>query len=66
VVENNLEKMVRRHPHVFGDVTARTAEKVSENWEKIKLKEKGAAGRAFSVEFYSSKPACLAEGVDGF
>jgi hypothetical protein len=46
VVENNLEKMVRRHPHVFGDVTARTAEKVSENWEKIKLKEKGAAGRA--------------------
>lgn len=46
VVENNLEKMVRRHPHVFGDGTARTAEKVSENWEKIKLKEKGAAGRA--------------------
>lgn len=46
VVEKNLEKMVRRHPHVFGDAAAKTAEKVSENWEKIKLKEKGAAGRA--------------------
>ena len=45
VVTRNVEKMIRRHPHVFGDVTAKTPEKVSENWEKIKLKEKGGAGR---------------------
>ena len=44
VVESNVEKMIRRHPHVFGDVVAKTPEKVSENWEKIKLKEKGGAG----------------------
>jgi tetrapyrrole methylase family protein/MazG family protein len=45
VVEKNLEKMIRRHPHVFGDATAKTPEKVSENWELIKLKEKGGRGR---------------------
>jgi MazG family protein len=45
VIEKNLEKMVRRHPHVFGNVTASTPEKVSENWEKIKRSEKGGAGR---------------------
>lgn len=41
VVEKNVAKMVRRHPHVFGDAVVKTAEKVSENWEKIKLEEKG-------------------------
>jgi MazG family protein len=30
------EKLVRRHPHVFGDVEARTAGRVRENWERIK------------------------------
>jgi MazG family protein len=45
VVDTNVAKMVRRHPHVFGDVTAKTAEKVSENWQKIKLAEKGRDGR---------------------
>lgn len=33
-------KLIFRHPHVFGEVKADTAEKVSENWEQIKLKEK--------------------------
>ena len=32
--------MIFRHPHVFGEVKADTAEKVSENWEQIKMKEK--------------------------
>jgi MazG family protein len=44
VVEKNIEKMIRRHPHVFGDATADTPETVSENWEKIKRREKGGAG----------------------
>src|SRR5437870_13794693 len=30
------EKLVRRHPHVFGEVEARTAGRVRENWERIK------------------------------
>ena len=34
------DKLIFRHPHVFGEVKADTAEKVSENWEQIKLKEK--------------------------
>ncbi len=34
-------KLIFRHPHVFGDVTAEDARTVSENWEQIKLKEKG-------------------------
>lgn len=33
------EKMVRRHPHVFGNARVRDAEEVLENWEKIKRKE---------------------------
>ena len=41
VIDGNLAKMVRRHPHVFGDARAKTAEKVSENWDRIKKGEKG-------------------------
>ena len=40
VINNNLEKMKRRHPHVFGNIKADTAEKVLENWGKIKEKER--------------------------
>ncbi|MDR3141137.1 MAG: nucleoside triphosphate pyrophosphohydrolase [Tannerellaceae bacterium] len=35
------EKLIFRHPHVFGDVSADTSKKVEQNWEEIKLKEKG-------------------------
>jgi len=35
------DKLVHRHPHVYGDVEANDEEAVKENWEKIKLKEKG-------------------------
>lgn len=34
-------KLIFRHPHVFGDVQADTAGEVAQNWEQIKLKEKG-------------------------
>jgi len=34
-------KLIFRHPHVFGDVHAETAHQVEQNWEQIKLKEKG-------------------------
>ena len=40
VCDKLCDKLIFRHPHVFGDVKADTAEKVSENWEQIKLKEK--------------------------
>lgn len=35
------QKLIFRHPHVFGDEHADTAKKVEESWEQIKLKEKG-------------------------
>jgi XTP/dITP diphosphohydrolase len=35
-----VEKLVRRHPHVFADVKADTPQEVSENWEQIKAVEK--------------------------
>jgi MazG family protein len=34
------EKMIRRHPHVFGDTTVENAQQVRDNWEKIKAAEK--------------------------
>jgi tetrapyrrole methylase family protein/MazG family protein len=37
------DKLVHRHPHVFGDVEAETAEQVIGNWEEIKKEEKGRA-----------------------
>ncbi|MFO7785859.1 MAG: nucleoside triphosphate pyrophosphohydrolase [Thermodesulfobacteriota bacterium] len=39
VVEGITEKMIRRHPHVFGSVRADTPEEVAENWAKIKREE---------------------------
>ena len=35
------DKLVRRHPHVFGDVDAETSSDVMRNWEQIKKQEKG-------------------------
>ncbi len=35
------EKLIRRHPHIYGDTEANDEEAVKQNWEKIKLKEKG-------------------------
>jgi tetrapyrrole methylase family protein / MazG family protein len=40
VTNNICEKMIRRHPHVFGDEKFETAHEVLKNWEQIKLKER--------------------------
>jgi MazG family protein len=42
VIESVHSKMVRRHPHVFGDVTAKTSAAVLKNWEQIKAEERAA------------------------
>ncbi|MCI9607504.1 MAG: nucleoside triphosphate pyrophosphohydrolase [Muribaculaceae bacterium] len=41
VAEALNAKLIFRHPHVFGSGSASTAEQVTQNWEQIKLKEKG-------------------------
>jgi MazG family protein len=38
------EKLVRRHPHVFGETTADTAGEVRERWEAIKVEQEGRSG----------------------
>ena len=45
-----LDKMTRRHPHVFGDATAATPEEVLHQWEQIKKQEKGNEERKFIVD----------------
>jgi tetrapyrrole methylase family protein/MazG family protein/ATP diphosphatase len=44
VIAGIVEKLVSRHPHVFGDVKADTADEVLTNWEKLKAKEKQGRG----------------------
>ena len=39
VLNTVCDKLVERHPHIYGDVVADTEEEVKENWEKIKLKK---------------------------
>ena len=48
VLEKVCDKMVFRHPHVFGNVKADDAETVSQNWEMMKTKEKGGNKRVLS------------------
>lgn len=43
VAQGIAEKLIRRHPHVFGEVQVDSIEEVHENWEQIKAKEKGDA-----------------------
>ncbi len=40
IIRSVTEKMIRRHPHVFGDITVETASDVVENWNKIKKNER--------------------------
>jgi MazG family protein len=44
VIEGIVDKLVRRHPHVFGDGTAKDADEVLTNWERIKAAEKKRGG----------------------
>ena len=39
VLNAECEKLIFRHPHIYGDTTANTEEEVKQNWEKLKLKE---------------------------
>jgi tetrapyrrole methylase family protein / MazG family protein len=57
VIESIHEKMVRRHPHVFGEKRAKDAKAVLKSWEKIKAEERKAKGKDLT------KPASLLDGV---
>ena len=45
VIKNLIDKLIYRHPHVFGESNVSTAQQVEENWEALKLNEKGRGKR---------------------
>ena len=49
VAHGIVEKLIRRHPHVFADVDADTAEQVEANWHALKAEEKGRASVADGI-----------------
>jgi tetrapyrrole methylase family protein / MazG family protein len=49
VVDAVSEKLIRRHPHIFGDRTANNAEEVLEIWQDVKKKEKKRASALFGI-----------------
>jgi tetrapyrrole methylase family protein/MazG family protein len=51
------EKMIRRHPHVFGDVTVASVQEVKDNWQEIKKKERGHKSNENSI--FDSIPRSL-------
>lgn len=59
VVRAICEKMIRRHPHVFGDEKARAAGTVSTRWEEIKAEEKAAKGKSKGQSLLDDVPMAL-------
>jgi MazG family protein len=53
------EKLVRRHPHVFGTGTASTPEEVKVRWDEIKAEEKGGVQKALLEGVSSATPALV-------
>ena len=49
VVRTICDKLIRRHPHVFGDVEAKNSEEVLVNWEKIKSQERKEKHESTSI-----------------
>ena len=59
VLEGISDKLVRRHPHVYGNVTADDAGAVERNWEQIKLREKGTVKKTVLGGVPTALPALL-------
>ncbi|MBK5283896.1 MAG: nucleoside triphosphate pyrophosphohydrolase [Bacteroidia bacterium] len=59
VIDGLSEKLIKRHPHIYGDVVANTAEEVKHNWEKIKLSEKDKEGNAVNKTVLEGVPKSL-------
>lgn len=57
VLASISEKMIRRHPHVFGDVAVEDADDVVANWEDIKAEEKGTSDKPLLDEEYRASSA---------
>lgn len=63
VIRGVHEKMVRRHPHVFGEKRAKNADEVLKNWEQIKQEERRAKGQAASFVSKAPVKESLLDGI---
>src|SRR5712691_10176536 len=59
VITSIHDKLVHRHPHVFGDVEAKDADQVLVNWEKLKNEERKAENKSVLAGVPQSLPALL-------
>src|SRR5215813_2385027 len=60
VIREIHDKMVRRHPHVFGETKAKDSAEVLKNWEQLKAEERKARGKA-----EGEKRESLLDGISG-
>ena len=58
VAEAMSEKLIRRHPHVFGETEAETAGEVLRNWDRIKREEEGRGADDPFADVPENLPAC--------
>jgi len=58
VINALCDKLIFRHPHIYGDVKAETDEQVKQNWEQLKQKEKGG-NKSVLAGVPNSMPALL-------
>lgn len=59
VIDQLCEKLIRRHPHIYGEVVAEDSDTVKQNWEQIKLKEKGKEKKSVLSGVPKSMPALV-------
>ena len=57
VMKDIEAKMIRRHPHVFGDVTVHSVREVKNNWQEIKKQERG--GRTREEDLFDNIPRSM-------
>ena len=63
VADGIVAKLVRRHPHVFGDVTVSGADEVKRNWDEIKREEKRARAERQGADTAEQSPPSVLDGV---
>jgi tetrapyrrole methylase family protein/MazG family protein len=59
VIQGSVEKMTRRHPHIFGNEKLRTSGQVLENWEEIKKRERQGSGLSLLAGVPRTLPALI-------
>ncbi len=59
VCNSLCEKLIHRHPHIYGDVKVKDEHEVKSNWEKLKLQEKNSSGKVENTSALGGVPNSL-------